>query len=195
MRKGAEIMATPPSARSNRELRRVRRGASVWLVTPTTRSSADASSQSPAAQPPAITGALALDEPVPATPFVGAARRCAVFVDSDSALAAALAHALEVRFRSRVRLIRDAHLLEGALLASNADVMVIDASASFDAIIAGFLALRATPDYDDTEAIFVTSGATSYQLSQLGANGGVVLRQPHCLDDIASFIGEALAGE
>lgn len=195
MRKGAEIIAQTLDTRSARGSRRGRRTAAVWLVSRTTASATVPLTQTPPLPMPTVTGALALDHVAEREVSAGETRRCALIVDRDPHLAEILATSLRVRFEREqsIRFIRGTRLLGAALRAPDTDITVIDASASDDDAVECFRQLRAAPGMDTIEAIFITASASSFRLSQLGANGGVVLRRPHDLDDIAGFIGEALA--
>jgi CheY-like chemotaxis protein len=197
MRKGAETIAQSLDTRSTRGSRRARRNTAVWLVSRATGAAAVPLTQTPPSPTPIVTEALALDHVAQREMSAGEARRCALIVDRDPELAETLAHALNARFepRQRVRFVRDSRLFGAALRAPETGITVIDASASDDDAVECFLQLRAAPGMDTIEAVFITASASSFRLSQLGANRGVVLRQPHRLEDIASFIAEALAEE
>lgn len=184
MRRGADSITR--GARVWRDAKRARRDDSVWLL------ASNATAPSAAV---ATTGALALDQIVAGSQVGRETRRCALIVDHDPALAEALAVALQDQYepRRRVRFIRDSHLLATATHAPDAMITVIDASATDDEAVETFRRLRGAPGTADTEAIFVASTAMTYQLSQLGVNGGIVLREPNSVDDIVSLVSESLA--
>jgi chromosome condensin MukBEF complex kleisin-like MukF subunit len=113
-------------------------------------------------------------------------------VERNPALAQALAQTIQARFGAAwsVSYARDSHALAPRYEAS--EIVVINATDVDSATGDDIQRFSAPSERQDTQTIYVT-GATSYQLSQRGINGGVVLREPHCLDEIVSLVAEALA--
>ncbi|HEX9035528.1 MAG TPA: hypothetical protein VF808_00900 [Ktedonobacterales bacterium] len=74
-------------------------------------------------------------------------------------------------------------------------VTIIDAGDGEDDALAWYRRLRRHPEFADTQTIFITSELSSFDLSQGGANTGVVLREPHALDEIVTLVLEALASD
>lgn len=141
------------------------------------------------------TGALALDSVNAESELLSVARRCALIVERNAALAHALTLALQTRFEPAwsVRYISDIRPLAFTPHIGAAEIIVIDASAADTGAIESYQRLQAFPSLHDAQAIFVTEGASSYQLSQHGISAGVVLREPHQLDDIIALVAEALS--
>jgi hypothetical protein len=183
MRRGAESAGR--GARNWRDAKRARRDDSVWLLASNT--------PTPSATR-ATTGALALDQIVPKAQVGRETRRCALIIDHDPALAEALAIALQRRYAPQrsVRFIRDSRLLP-TTHAPDGAITVIDASVTDNEGGETFRRLLGAPGMADTEAIYIASTAITYQLSQRGVNGGIVLRAPHSVNDIVSLVSESLA--
>ena len=180
MRKGTETF--------ERGARRGRREQAVWLLARETAPTTTTRTIS-------TTGVLALDETPLETRVEAQQHHCALIVDRDPALAEALARALQARFdpARRVRFVRDSRALSATSHAPAAEITVIDASATNADVVESFHRLRSAPGMENAEAIFITPSAMTYQLSQFGVNGGIVLRQPQRLDDIVNLVSESLA--
>lgn len=190
MRKGADSYGQPSAGHASRGVRNSRRRGSVWLVTGATPN------LTPGAHPHHTVGALALETALAAPDRKAQGRHCALIVEHDSALAQALAQALHTRFGPAwsVRLTSDAQPLAPAPRQDAPSIVVLDASASADTDETSSLQFSALPDLRGALTIFVTAD-TSYQLSQRGISGGVVLRKWRSLDEIVSLVAEALAEE
>lgn len=189
MRKGADSFGRSAGGHASRGVRHTRRRDAVWLVTGATPSLAMN------AQKHHTTGALALNNANSESELLSGARRCALIVERDPALAHALTHALQTRFEPEwsVRYISDNRPLASTPRVGAAEIIVFDASAPDTGAIESYQRLRTYPSLYDAQAIFVTAGASSYQLSQHGISAGVVLREPHHLDDIVALVAEALS--
>jgi CheY-like chemotaxis protein len=171
-------------------VRHPRRRDAVWLVT------GAAPNRILNGQSHHTAGALALNNAHDEQAVGSVARRCALIVERDPALAEALTHALQARFEPvwSVRRVGDSRLIAPASQSNGPEIIVLDASWPVDGGGDNYTRLSAHFEVDDAQLIFVTSD-TSYQLSQRGIMSGVVLREWLHPDDIVTLVTEALADD
>jgi len=190
MRKGADSSRRPSTNHSSRDMRYTRRRDTVWLVPQTT------SALTTGGQPHQTAGALALNPSAINPDVESTARRCALIVERDPALAQALARALRASFEPAwsVRHVSDGRLLVPLPPEETPEVIILDASWPDDDGAENCVRSSDLPGLRGAQLIFVTAG-TSYQLSQRGVRSGVVLREWRNLDDIVAVVAEAIAGD
>jgi hypothetical protein len=190
MCKGRDSARRLSRSHGARETRHSRRRDTVWLIPHATPGPVTVS------QTHQTAGALALDPQIAAPDAVSSARRCALIVERDPALAQALARALQASFEPAwsVRSVSDTRLLASSQQHDAPEIIVLDASWVSDRCAESHLSLHALPNLLGAQMIYVTSD-TSYQLSQRGATSGVILRGWRHLDEIVALVAEVVMSD
>ena len=125
-------------------------------------------------------GALALaEEPLalPAQPVI-------VIAESDSVMATALQDELRNVVGWQALVVSDAQAARNVIAQMRSRILLLDIELTG---VDFYTQLRAQPASHETHIIFVTS-ATSYNLHQLGAHDGLLLRKPYDPRDLASIV-------
>lgn len=189
MRKGADTSGRS-SGHASRGIRHPRRRDTVWLV-PGVKSGFDLGAPSRR-----TSGALALDTVDPAAGGQAQFVDCALIVERNPALAQAIANALQAGLGHTRTILHITENDVGAPPFAPTDtraIVVIDATSRGHRAIQGYVA-TAPSGFAGAQTIYITA-ETSFELSQRGIRGGVVLREPHCLDEIISLVEQALGNE
>ncbi|HEX3270789.1 MAG TPA: response regulator [Ktedonobacterales bacterium] len=125
-------------------------------------------------------GALALAEETLAPP----AQQIIVIAESDPAMANALQDELRNIAGWQALVVNDAQAARSAIAQARPRVVLLDIELTG---VDFYAQVRAQPAGHETHIIFVTS-ATSYNLHQLGAHEGILLRKPYDPRDLAGIV-------
>jgi PleD family two-component response regulator len=125
-------------------------------------------------------GALALAE----EPSVQQAQQVVVIAESDPVMASALADALRDYLGWRILVVSDGQAARNSIAQMRPRIVLLDIELTG---VDFYAQLRAQPASHGTHVIFVSS-ATSYDLHQLGAHEGILLRKPYDVSDLAGIV-------
>ena len=125
-------------------------------------------------------GALALAEEPLALP----AQQVIVIAESDPAMATALQDELCPLAGWQTLVVNDAQAARSAITQARPRIVLLDIELTG---VDFYTQVRAQPASHETHIIFVTS-ATSYNLHQLGAHEGILLRKPYDPRDLAGIV-------
>lgn len=125
-------------------------------------------------------GALALAE----EPQVQQAQQVIVIAESDPVMASALEEELRDFLGWRIVVVSDGQAARNVIAQMRPRIVLLDIELTG---VDFYAQLHAQPANHGTHIIFVTS-ATSYDLHQLGAHEGVLLRKPYDVRDLAGIV-------
>jgi CheY-like chemotaxis protein len=125
-------------------------------------------------------GALALAE----EPLAPAAQPVIVIAESDPAMASALQDELRALVGWQSLLVSDGQAARSIIAQIRPCIVLLDIELTG---VDFYTLVRAQPASHKTHIIFVTS-ATSYNLHQLGAHEGILLRKPYDPRDLAGIV-------
>ena len=125
-------------------------------------------------------GALALAE----EPLAPPAQQVIVIAESEPAMASALQEELRDLVGWQTLVVSDGQAARNIIAQMRPRIVLLDIELTG---VDFYAQLRAQPASHETHIIFVTS-ATSYNLHQLGAHEGVLLRKPYDPRDLAGIV-------